>query len=546
MRPTSRASATQIETLLARRWRGSSTSTRATAHFVEPGHDGGRSCSSRSRRRSTSRGGRGRRPPDGRQPGAQLPPVRAGRGATSVTFHYEAVRRRARDDRPPRGEHGACRVGGRVSSRTPTRPLSPRSPATADIVLCMSIEPGYSGPGPSCRTALGPRPGAESACLPEMPIQVDGRQSAHDNIRAVARGQARRSSFAGSSIFGRDDPDARAYRRLRARPGMSLERAPGACPIGAAGRSATGRSSARLFVAGDEGRGGGLVRGGRRPATRRRFALGAGGGARARGGDALRLARGRATTTGRTPALRRRGDRRGGSARGRGRRARDPKPEGRRRGFEKLARGRRPRVELVDSFEARQAERGVADVGRASSGRFVHLQGPRSRSTGGRCCRGERWITGRGPSRRAVHELRAEVDAGRGPAGRNGAPPTGPLLTARDVETAEGPAAPGSSSGRGRAGPRASISSCGAGRLERGAACARPAEGRPVAPARGAGPDAGPALVPRRRPRRQAARLRRSRRRRAQGPALTAPLAGSRGGCRVWAGPPGGARDVAP
>jgi ribulose-phosphate 3-epimerase len=79
-----------------------------------------------------------------------------------------------------------------------------------DIVLCMSIEPGYSGQ-PFMPEAI-PRIRRLRELLGEgVPIQVDGGIE-HENIRAV-RDAGTTLFVAGTAIFGREDLP-RAYRRL--------------------------------------------------------------------------------------------------------------------------------------------------------------------------------------------------------------------------------------------------------------------------------------------------------------------------------------------
>ena len=128
-------------------------------------------------------------------------------GADSVTFHYEAVR-------DVRGCVQAARehdldVGLAFSPGTPV----PEAVATAenvDVVLCMSIEPGYSGqsflPGSLERIAL-----TRELLPPEVHVQVDGGIDA-ENIRAAYDAGAT-LLVSASAIFGREDL-ARAYRRL--------------------------------------------------------------------------------------------------------------------------------------------------------------------------------------------------------------------------------------------------------------------------------------------------------------------------------------------
>lgn len=128
-------------------------------------------------------------------------------GADSVTFHYEVV-----DDVPATiaaaREHGLT-VG--VAFKPGTEPEDVAAVASeADHVLCMSIEPGYSGqefmPDALDRIARTRR------ALPEnIVVQVDGGVD-NDNVRAVYDAGAR-LIVAGSAIFHREDLP-RAYRRL--------------------------------------------------------------------------------------------------------------------------------------------------------------------------------------------------------------------------------------------------------------------------------------------------------------------------------------------
>jgi ribulose-phosphate 3-epimerase len=79
-----------------------------------------------------------------------------------------------------------------------------------DLVLCMSIEPGYSGQ-PFMPEAL-PRIREAREILPDdVPIQVDGGIGADTIADAYAAGA--RLFVAGSSIFGMADL-SRAYREL--------------------------------------------------------------------------------------------------------------------------------------------------------------------------------------------------------------------------------------------------------------------------------------------------------------------------------------------
>ena len=82
--------------------------------------------------------------------------------------------------------------------------------ADADLVLCMSIHPGYSGQ--KFMPEALERIARLRAALPERVfVQVDGGID-NDTIRAAYDAGAT-LIVAGTAIFGREDP-ARAYRRL--------------------------------------------------------------------------------------------------------------------------------------------------------------------------------------------------------------------------------------------------------------------------------------------------------------------------------------------
>jgi ribulose-phosphate 3-epimerase len=133
----------------------------------------------------------------------------AAAGGDSVTVHYEAC-----DDLPAvvrAARAHNLQVGLAFKPETSAAYAAHAALASrVDIVLCMSIEPGYSGQEfmpeayERIRTTRGLLP-------PDVPIQVDGGIGP-DNIAAVREAGA--SLFvAGSSIFGREDLP-RAYRRL--------------------------------------------------------------------------------------------------------------------------------------------------------------------------------------------------------------------------------------------------------------------------------------------------------------------------------------------
>ncbi len=128
-------------------------------------------------------------------------------GGDSVTFHYEVV-----EDVPgtiaAAREHG-LQVGVAFNPQTEPEAVA-RVAAGADLVLCMSINPGYSGqtfmPDALDRVAR------LRAALPEnVRIQVDGGINL-ENVRSVREAGAT-LLVTGSSIFGREDLP-RAYRQL--------------------------------------------------------------------------------------------------------------------------------------------------------------------------------------------------------------------------------------------------------------------------------------------------------------------------------------------
>jgi ribulose-phosphate 3-epimerase len=128
-------------------------------------------------------------------------------GGSSVTFHYEAC------DDPPAvaalAREQGLEVGLAFNPRT-----SPEDAARAavgfDVILCMSINPGYSGQQ-FMPEAFG-RVRALRKLLPDdVYVQVDGGVGP-DNVRELYLSGAN-LLVAGTSIFAREDLP-RAYRRL--------------------------------------------------------------------------------------------------------------------------------------------------------------------------------------------------------------------------------------------------------------------------------------------------------------------------------------------
>jgi ribulose-phosphate 3-epimerase len=128
-------------------------------------------------------------------------------GGDSVTFHYEVV-----DD--PQAtlavarEHG---LGAGIAFNPASEPEDVAAVAGGfDLVLCMSINPGYSGQD-FMPEALERVRRLRTALPDETYIQVDGGIGPH-NVREVCDAGAR-LLVAGSSIFAGEDL-TRAYRRL--------------------------------------------------------------------------------------------------------------------------------------------------------------------------------------------------------------------------------------------------------------------------------------------------------------------------------------------
>ena len=128
-------------------------------------------------------------------------------GGSSVTFHYEAC-----DD--PQSVAALAREQGLEVGLAFNPETSPEDAAGVadgfDLVLCMSIHPGYSGQA-FMPEAVG-RVRTLRRLLPEgVFIQVDGGVDM-ENVRELYLSGAR-LLVAGTSIFGREDLP-RSYRRL--------------------------------------------------------------------------------------------------------------------------------------------------------------------------------------------------------------------------------------------------------------------------------------------------------------------------------------------
>jgi len=131
-------------------------------------------------------------------------------GGDSVTFHLEVC------DDPPRAIAGARTLGLGVGvAFNPGTAVEDAVAAAegADLVLCMSIEPGYSGQ--SFMPEAAERIARLRSLLPDdVRVQVDGGINAE--TIAAAHGAGADLLVAGSAVFWRDDPAA-GYADLVAR-----------------------------------------------------------------------------------------------------------------------------------------------------------------------------------------------------------------------------------------------------------------------------------------------------------------------------------------
>jgi len=123
-------------------------------------------------------------------------------GADSVTFHYEAVEDVASIAAAAREE--GLGVGVALKPETPVEEVAEAAiAAEADLVLCMSIEPGYSGQ--KFRPEAFERLQRLRGLLPKaMQLQVDGGVN-HDNIREAQEAGAN-LLVAATAVFGDGDP----------------------------------------------------------------------------------------------------------------------------------------------------------------------------------------------------------------------------------------------------------------------------------------------------------------------------------------------------
>ena len=128
-------------------------------------------------------------------------------GGDSVTFHYEVV-----EDVPATialARELGLEVGVAFNPESEPEAVAAVA-AEADIVLCMSIHPGYGGQ--TLMPEALDRLARTRAALPDsVHVQVDGGVDL-DNVRSVFDAGAT-LIVAGTAVFGREDLP-RAYRRL--------------------------------------------------------------------------------------------------------------------------------------------------------------------------------------------------------------------------------------------------------------------------------------------------------------------------------------------
>jgi ribulose-phosphate 3-epimerase len=131
-------------------------------------------------------------------------------GGDSVTFHVEVVDDSARTI--ARARELGLGVGVAFKPETPVEDAAAAAEG-ADLVLCLSIHPGYSGQ--QFMPEALPRIEKLRSLVPEhIRVQVDGGINGETIVEARAAGAD--LLVAGSAVFWRDDPGA-AYAELGSR-----------------------------------------------------------------------------------------------------------------------------------------------------------------------------------------------------------------------------------------------------------------------------------------------------------------------------------------
>jgi ribulose-phosphate 3-epimerase len=146
-------------------------------------------------------------------------PQYAEAGAGSVTFHVEAAHAPVRLARGLRA--AGARAGMALKPDTPVDPYADLLPEL-DMLLVMTVEPGFGGQPfldlvvPKIRRARELVRGRDL----DVWVQVDG--GVDERTIEVCADAGADTFVAGSSVYGRDDPDA-AVRALRARAEAATE-----------------------------------------------------------------------------------------------------------------------------------------------------------------------------------------------------------------------------------------------------------------------------------------------------------------------------------
>ncbi len=127
-------------------------------------------------------------------------------GADCITLHFEAERHLTRTLDAIR--EAGCMAGVALNPGTPAASISELG-AAADLVLCMSVNPGWGG-----QRFIASSPGKISriaGLAPAQTIEVDGGIDV-ETVASVADAGAT-LFVAGSAVFGQPDP-ATAYQRI--------------------------------------------------------------------------------------------------------------------------------------------------------------------------------------------------------------------------------------------------------------------------------------------------------------------------------------------
>jgi ribulose-phosphate 3-epimerase len=140
-------------------------------------------------------------------PAKYFEPIAAA-GGDSVTFHFEATDDVAATIRAAREQE--LQVGVAFNPGTEPEQVAAAVGDAADLVLCMSIHPGYSGQTFREET-FGRVERLRAALTKETHIQVDGGVGSENAKQLYELGAT--LLVAGASIFSREDLP-RAYRRL--------------------------------------------------------------------------------------------------------------------------------------------------------------------------------------------------------------------------------------------------------------------------------------------------------------------------------------------